>query len=67
MLYPLSYGGSLTEKGYQSRAAVVTRAAGTVLLLRQSSAKINPPFRQLAEKGGTLTECDARFGAGARR
>ena len=34
VLYPLSYGGSPTEKGYQDRAAVVTSAPDTLLLLR---------------------------------
>jgi CheY-like chemotaxis protein len=31
VLYPLSYGGSLTEKGYQSAAAVVTRAPEMII------------------------------------
>jgi CheY-like chemotaxis protein len=31
VLYPLSYGGSLTEKGYQSGAAVVTRAPEMII------------------------------------
>ena len=31
VLYPLSYGGSVTEKGYQSTAAVVTRAADMII------------------------------------
>src|ERR1700758_3939400 len=30
VLYPLSYGGQATEKGYQSAAAVVTRAPDTI-------------------------------------
>ena len=30
MLYPLSYGGSLTQKCYQPRAALVTREQDTL-------------------------------------
>ena len=30
MLYPLSYGGSLTQKCYQPGAALVTRAQDTL-------------------------------------
>src|SRR5713226_9596827 len=66
VLYPLSYGGSPTEKGYQDRAAVVTRAPDALVLLSLSSANMPSLFRQHVEKGGTLTECDTRFGAGAR-
>ena len=50
MLYPLSYGGSPTEKGYQSRAAVVTRAPDAHALLSLSSAKLPPPLGNMSRK-----------------
>ena len=56
VLYPLSYGGQATEQGYQSVAAVVTRAGHD-----------HRPLRQDPAKPGSLTECDARIGAGACR
>jgi len=44
----------------------VTRAPDALALLSMSSAEMRSLFRQHVEKGGTLTECDTRFGAGAR-
>jgi hypothetical protein len=58
VLYPLSYGGA-TQKGYQSSAALVT----CVRVDRFPAGN----GRQEVVSGGNLTECDARFGAGARR
>ena len=39
MLYPLSYGGSLTEKGYQSAATLVTRALHPIIRLSEMPRK----------------------------
>ena len=41
VLYPLSYGGSLTQKCYQSGAALVTRARDTRSVTRAGHAR--PP------------------------
>jgi hypothetical protein len=60
MLYPLSYGGSVTQKCYQPGAALVTREQDT---LRNRW----PGAVRVLSRGGSLTECDAWFGAGARR
>src|SRR3984957_6689991 len=57
VLYPLSYGGQATRQGYQSAAAVVTSAPDTITC----------PLRQDQAEPGSLTECDARFGARACR
>ena len=56
VLYPLSYGGSATEKGYQYVAVGVTCASWMSRRLRHESPE-----------AGNLTQCDAWFGAGPRR
>src|SRR5579871_5579459 len=52
VLYPLSYGGSPTQKGYQSATALVTCERHNIVHLGRDAVK----------GGGNLTDCDARFG-----